>query len=227
MTSQQSDPLTIADLPAALNVMRISMSQRLARARRNTRWFSLKTDILAVLVAAIGTGGATYYVEHGADDFNVSHTVIPIMAGMGALIVYWALLNGIEFVWNLSRAGERIAVEEIERLRAQLGDSVGRERHQNALVALTELQETGAQLFKEADRLFQASPIDNERWEAAISACRDWAPGVQTAIRQHCPEYLGEFESFEIGGGLFEEGNARRGRLAEILRQLRLAAENS
>ncbi len=206
--------------------MQITMRRRIARAWRDTRWFNLKFDILPGAIPALVLAAVTYARKHGPKDPSVGDLVLPVGAGLVALAGYWALINGIELVWNYMRSGERIAREEVDRLKAQVGDPDKRQKALTAISVLTNWQKVGADRYKKAWIIFNESvkKRDEGEWEAAIEDCRDWIRVAQNTIEWHCPEYIGEFESFSIGGGLFEEGNARRGRLAEILRQLRLSA---
>lgn len=193
--------------------MEITVRKRLARAGRDTRWFSLKVDLLPTPIAAIITG----VLAGGVVD------ILPAVGvGVGAALAYWVLANGIEFVWNFMRSGERIARDEVIRLEGLVGDPDARKRATTAIEVLTSAQEEGLQRFKEAMELFRQSPTPNSEWVAARNAGIQWIVETKALIREHCPEHLGEFDNIPISnGGFFEEGDARRDRLAEVMRQLR------
>jgi hypothetical protein len=89
------------------------MRELIVRAKCDTRWFSLKADIGPGIVVALAIAIATYVQQHGGEKFKMSDITVPLIAGLVALVGYWAVVNGAEFIWNLTQAGNRIAIEHL------------------------------------------------------------------------------------------------------------------
>lgn len=123
--------------------------RRFKHARERTRLASLKADILPGLIVATVTAGASIWLGAGDEGFNLSSVLIPAVLGAAALIGYWAIANALEFAWNFWRAGDWLAIADLE--------TAARER--DALVASKSEQITA---LENAERERQREPTDED-----------------------------------------------------------------
>src|SRR5437867_7697417 len=87
-------------------------SRRFERAKSDTGWFSLKTDVFPPIAAAV----LVYVLAHRDKDFSLTIFAIPLFAGLATLVV----AHGLHFGWNAWRAGDRLALEDARSTIADL-----------------------------------------------------------------------------------------------------------
>jgi hypothetical protein len=140
----------------------------LGRARQDTRWFKVKSDIAPAVVAAAATAFVTYSQQHDAEAFKMSDVTVPALAAVIALAAYWLVVNAGEFVWNLTQAGNRL---EIARLTLIAGTASVQPR--------SELVDELVDFAKEV-AVLHAWAVDPKREDVGLEdAVNDWHDRIE------------------------------------------------
>ena len=188
------------------------------RVREHLAWFVLWE---LVGVAICGFAGFEM-VPEGAS--RLTEGALPAVG----LVIGGLASLALVFLWNLLWAATRQRNEAWVQLDQRESDERRRESVASAIRALTPFVRRGATAARRRSRaasdLISLDGPPSAALIAAEESWRQWIEDARVAILEHCPHLAGEFENVEIGMGNDYncEANSRIGRLAEILRQLRL-----
>ena|SRR5438067_3190618 len=85
-----------------------SFRRRWARARADTRWLELRTDIVPAVLAGLVTFGVSFGLLGSSGDFG-----LPILLSALVVIVYFVVINSAEFVWHFAVAGYKNEISDL------------------------------------------------------------------------------------------------------------------
>jgi hypothetical protein len=95
-----------------------SFRRRWERARLDTEWLSVSSDVAPSAIAGVITTLVTWGIVGG----RIEDLAIPLAAGLIAATLFLLLKNSIEFVWNFAVAGYK---NEVDDLRVELARPKG------------------------------------------------------------------------------------------------------
>ncbi len=141
-----------------------SFRRRWGRARSDTKWLSVSSDVAPSAIAGVITTFVTWGVVGG----RIEDLAMPLAAGLIAATLFLLLKNSIEFVWNFAVAGYK---NDVDDLRAELARPMTLSLSAASRLILGELQVIADQISV----VWQTRPhphysenfhLSTARWEA-------------------------------------------------------------
>jgi hypothetical protein len=149
------------------------MWKLLGRAKRDTGWFKLKSDIAPNFLLSVVVAVVVYFEERGSEHFRTTDVTVPAIAGVVTLLGYWVVVNGLEFLWNLSQAGNRQIIDELRRAAEEKPSTSYRQEVRDHLVGVWGI---AGNFFR--DRLSTAQQVKD--W---VQKLNDWIDETTEYIR--------------------------------------------
>ena len=78
-----------------------SFRRRFGRAWRETHTFRWR-EIIGAFVLAVGSGFGAYLIARDNAAFRLSTAIIPLVFGVIALALFYALIHGMVVLWHLA-----------------------------------------------------------------------------------------------------------------------------